>query len=527
MKLRSYQVEAVENLRTMVASGRRRPVLVMPTGSGKTIVAAELIRRATAKGRPSLFLAPRRELVYQTSAKLEAMGVMHGIMMAGEKPSSIPLVQVASTSTLYRRCFQDRAPVDPPRADLIVVDEAHANMSTMAQTILGHYPSASIVGFTATPARADGRGLGEIYDGLVMGPTVSQLTAEGYLVPMRYYAPTKVDLTGVKVQMGDYHQGQLAERMSQPKLIGDVLENWSRIAPDRLTVVFAVNRAHAMALNVEFSRWGIPADYIDGNTPHEERREILHRISTGQSKVLCSVDVLSYGWDCPPVSCAIIARPTKSIARYLQAAGRVLRPYEGKTDCILIDHTGAIEEHGFVDDPQPWSLDGNERVQDRREAQERTDPEPMNCPHCQVLIRPAPSCPVCGAQLKVQYAKAIKTHQAYLEEVRVYQARARRAKGVNHWTAEERAEFFRELRGYAELKGYKDGWAAHQYRKRFDKWPRGLPSSGSVGDHISEETLNWIRGQQIRFIKSRERERERNGNELEFPHRGAVANDTH
>lgn len=504
---RPYQIDAIADLRNSVAGGSRSPLLVMPTGSGKTLVAASLIRSAAAKGKTALFLAPRRELVYQTADKLTALGVEHGIIMAGEQPSFMPSVQVACVPTLYRRCFRDGEPVQSamfgrgfplPPADLVIIDEAHANFSAMASRILAAYPRAVKIGMTATPARSDGRGLGELYDRLVLGPSVSELTRLGYLVPARYYGATQADLSAVRMQAGDYHRGDLGEAMNKPKLVGDVVENWLRICPERQTVVFAVNRAHALALHREFERTGIASDYLDGETPNDERKSILQRHANGDIRVLCSVDVLSYGWDQPSAACAIIARPTKSVARYLQVAGRVLRPYPGKDDCVIIDHAGVVADLGFVDDEQPWSLDGKSKIQERKQSQ-RKEPNPINCPKCRAVIRPAPSCSSCGGDLSRQHAKAVEAHEAELFEIdrKTKQAKQR------EWTTEQKARFYGELKFIADERGYQPGWVSRQFKARTGVWPNHYGDVPAIKP--SDATRSWVRHRMIRFAKSKNR----------------------
>lgn len=305
--LRDYQVEAVNDLRRHVAQGHRAPLLQMATGLGKTIVACSAIHSAVEKGKSVLVLAPRRQLVFQTSEKLDLFGVEHGVIMSGEIPSLMPQVQIASVNTLYRRCFEDGEAVQSsfygkgmplPPADLVVIDEAHANFSNMAQSIIAEYPDAVKIGMTATPCRADGRGLGEVYDAVVTGPSVNWAVERGWLSPLRYFGPSEWDLTGVKVQAGDYHQGQLSKAVNKPKLVGDVVENWERIAPERTTVVFAVDRRHARALHDAFTKAGHFSEYIDGQTDNEERHDIFARLESGKSRVLCSVAVVDMGWDC-------------------------------------------------------------------------------------------------------------------------------------------------------------------------------------------------------------------------------------
>ena len=481
VELRPYQTRAIDDLRKSVGSGYRSPVLVVPTGGGKTLIAADMIRSAVAKGKRCLFLAPRRELAFQTGEKLDWIGVPYGMIMAGADSYGDAPVQIASVATLYRRGFDDDGnphesrglfgnTVVLPPADLIVIDEAHANFSNMARKILDQYPDAIKIGLTATPARSDGRGLGEVYDDMVMGPAVPELIEGGYLVPMRYFAPSTADLTKVRVSKGDYVQADLSKAVQQPKLIGDVVTHWAEIASDRQTVVFAVDRKHALALYNAFQACCVAVGYLDGETPNEERAATLRALESREIRVLCSVDVLTYGWDCPIASCAVLARPTKSISRYLQIAGRVLRPHEGKQDAILIDHTGAVAELGFVDEEQPWTLDGKTKIQDVKTEEKRKKAEDMTCPECHSIFRPAPQCPSCGDEMRNQYAKNIEAMDARLREI----DRSTGAQNEVEYTLENKQKWYSSFLAIQKQRGYKGKWAAANYREKFGNWPRGL-----------------------------------------------------
>jgi len=493
MPLRDYQLQAVDDLRRSIAQGHRAPVLVLPTGSGKTIVAAHLIRAAVDKGNRALFLAPRRELVFQTSDKLVDVDVHHGLLMAGERRDLFAPVQVGCIPTLHRRVADDR--LDLPRAELVLVDEAHLSIAKSAKSIIGHYADqgAAVIGLTATPCRADGAGLGQIYDALVEGPSVATLIDQQHLVPARYFVGEKPDLEGVKVQAGDYNQRQLGERMNKVELIGDVVQNWARIAGDRQTFVFAVNVAHSMALCSEFRALGIPTEHLDGKTPREERAAILERLRTGETQVLTNCEVMTYGVDFPPVSAIVLAKPTKSIARYFQMVGRGLRTFPGKSDCLVLDHAGAVQQIGFVDDPMPWSLDGKEKIQDRV-AQDRREPEPITCGDCGAEFRPARECPNCGAEQGGRYAKAIEAHEAELREI----GRQRKLADARQWDHDDKQSFYSELLAIAQQRGYKRGWVAHQYRKKLGTWPRGLHDEP---EPPSLETRAWVKSQLIRYAK--------------------------
>jgi superfamily II DNA or RNA helicase len=465
----------------------------MPTGSGKTIVARALVEGAAAKHKRVLFLAPRRELIFQTCEKLEAVGVSYGVLMAGQVPRRWEPVQVACVSTLTTRCLRNHS-MALPAADLVIVDEAHLSIAKQTRALLDAYPGAVKVGLTATPARTDGKGLGAMYDDLVLGPSVAELTALGHLVPVRYFAPTKPDLAKIRVVRGDYDQAALGARMDDPKLVGDIVANWARIAPERKTVVFAVNVSHSMHLRDRFLEIGVTAEHLDGATPKEERAAILKRLRAGETQVLCNCEVLTYGWDEPSIACAVLARPTKSLARYFQMVGRVLRPSDGKADCIAIDHSGAVDEIGFVDEPIVWSLDASDNVNERHAKDREAKPKTITCGECATVFSARGTCPNCGAEVPKHFAKPVEVLNAELAELERDKRRKNR-----EWSNREKRVFHGELLGVQGERGYRYGWAANQYRERFGVWPNAYKDAPVV--EPTRETLAWVQSRLIRYAK--------------------------
>jgi len=494
MQLRSYQTEAIEQVRQAMAAGSTHPLLVMPTGSGKTVVATEIVRRASEKKKRVLFLAPRRELIYQTVQTFQRNKLFCGMLMAGEAMAPSASIQVASFDTLHARAVKgDR--IEMPRADLVIVDEAHLSISETRKNIISHYDR--VIGLTATPARGDGRGLGEIYDSLNIGTDIRELTEQGHLVPVRYFAPSTPDLEGVKVSGGDYVIKQLGEAVDKPQLVGDVVQNWLRLAPERRTVVFCVNRKHSRHVRNEFLKAGIAAEHLDGETPLGERHAILDRVRSGETQVLCNVFVATYGLDIPPLDCAVLARPTRNIALYLQTIGRVLRTYPGKEDAIVIDHAGAVAQHGFVDDPIPWSLDAESKVSERKEAEERERKElsDMTCPNCGHVARAAKVCSACGWEM-LPPSKPVPTKHAELAEIETNTLRNKR-----HSKAQKRS-VFGGLLHYAQDRGFSSGWASHKYREYYGVWPNAY--KGTEPSPPSDELRRWIKSRQIAWANRRD-----------------------
>lgn len=499
MSLRPYQQSALSSLRGAIGTGAKRVILVLPTGAGKTHIAKAVIEGAVAKGKRVLFLAPRRELIYQVSDKLKSAGVWHGLIMAGEPTHRGCAVQVASFDTLHARGMRTNR-IHMPQADVLIVDEAHLSIADTRKAIIQSYPDAIVIGLTATPARADGRGLGEIYEDLVEGANIRTLTEDGFLVPVRYFAPSEPDLAGVKLNRdGDYVEKQLSGRMNQPQLVGDIVSNWLRLANGRSTVVFCVDRKHSRHVCDEFLAHGVKAEHLDGETPQNERADILRRVDSGEITVLCNVFVATYGLDIPRLSVAVLARPTRSIALYLQTCGRVLRPFEGKSDALIIDHAGAVKDHGFVDSFVPWSLDADTTVRERKEAaqREKGEAKEITCHNCATVFKARRSCPTCGMQI-VPESRAIPTHEADLQEIK-----AAAKKDNREATWEEKRAFIGQLRAYARAHGYEEGWVAHRYRTRFDCWPNDPRVRDAPPVEYGDEVKRWVTHQQIKYAKRR------------------------
>lgn len=445
MILRPYQLQAVEQLLTLRSD---RPVLVMPTGSGKTVAICELIRQHHG---PALVLAHRRELIHQARARLQAHGIHAGLILAGEPRSSLP-VQVASIQTLARREY--------PPASLVIVDEAHHAIGPSYQAALGHYSArgAWIVGATATPFRLDGRGLSPTFTAIVAPVTVRDLIEQGSLLEPTVYAPQQPDLQGVKTQAGDFDQQQLGERMSS--LTGNVLEHWLALARERKTVVFACNVAHSQALRDRFSAAGIPTAHLDGTTSPTDRDGVLSALRDGRIQVVTNCAILSEGWDLPALDCAVLARPTKSLCVHVQQVGRILRPAEGKTSALVLDHAGNHYRHGLISDEIEYSLDAP--VRKAREARSF-----RQCLACYAIIALGPqACPQCG-DVRISEPAVPSEQQGKLEK-------------FVPPTREDKEAEYRRLVLIANERRYRLGWAKQQYRAKFHVWPVGLKHVDSL-----------------------------------------------
>jgi superfamily II DNA or RNA helicase len=287
MELRPYQDEVVDEFERKVAEGSRRIIIVAPTGSGKTVIAAEIIKRAAAKYQRVLFLAHRDELLVQPRDKLKNFfDIIAGIIKAGRDKDARPqaLVQVAGVQTLYWRCVRTNR-MDLPAADIVFVDECHHVRAMTYQRIIAAYPNAIIIGLTATPCRGDGRGLGNVFEAIIECPQIPELIKLGHLVPVKIFPPPAPNLRGVEVaSTGDYVIDQLSDRMNTDALVGDFVEHWLRHPQQRRTIAFAVDVAHSVHITDELIKSGVRAEHVDGTTPQADRRSHTGAAGIGRDR---------------------------------------------------------------------------------------------------------------------------------------------------------------------------------------------------------------------------------------------------
>lgn len=496
LALRDYQIQLNSTVADVRAAGHRRILVALPTGGGKTTCFAETIREEVAAGRHVLVLVHRRELLIQAQRRLYAACVDAGIVAAGHTARPSVLVQIAMVQTLHARAVRSST-MSLPKADVIVVDEAHHVVAGTWAKIIAAYPDAVVLGYTATPIRGDNRGLGGMFGHLVQGPSIPALVAAGYLVGTRVFAPYVPDLQGVKVTAGDYNERQLADRLNRAELVGDLVVHWRRHANGQCTVVFAITRAHGIAIRDVFLRDGALAEYLDGTTPTEERDAILARLTSGQTEIVVNVGVLTEGWDLPGLRCIILARPTKSLGLFLQIIGRGLRPAPGKEYCTILDHSGSSLKHGLVDvDPIPWSLApdrGIDRDFSSSKGDGTTGRKLVTCPECTAIFWSGSPCGVCGWRPRPK-PKAIPVREGDLAEL----DRDRMTRRLDP-TEAERAAWHGMLATIAAERGYAPGWVAHKFRDKFKTWP---PRRPPVPLDPTPEVRSWVRSRAIAWAKA-------------------------
>lgn len=492
MELRPYQAGAVEQARENGRAGVLRQIIYSPTGSGKTEIAIALIHSANSKGRRVAFVANRIGLVEQAARRLRQSGLSVGVLQGDNTHRLDAPVLVCSIHTVAKRGLPD--------VDVIVIDEAHGVAgSSHYRELLFRYNALPVIGLSATPFA---KGLGKHYDDLcgplferiVQAASIRELIDLGFLVDCDIYAPTEPDLSGVALVRNafgeqDYNERQLAAAVDKPSLVGDIVAHWKRLGRDLPTVCFATSIAHSKHIASEFNAAGIFAEHIDCYTDAEERRGILARVTSGETRVISNVGILTEGWDMPACGVMILARPTRSLTRWIQMAGRVLRPYPGKERAIILDHSGSAARLGYPTDDLPLELDdGTPKKQGI--GREKDEPKPRKCPSCSYM-KPARvhACPGCGFEPERQ------------SEVEVESGELVRLKRTRKPTHEEKQAAYSALLWMAHQKGRKLGWAAHLYRDIFGVWPRGLDATPAPA---SEDLIRWVRSSDIRYAKRKE-----------------------
>jgi len=487
--LRDYQAESLARLKANLRAGVKAQVLLMATGSGKTTVASAIMQGAQAKGNRAIFVVDSLELVDQAAARFIADGLDVGVIQGQHYLTDYSKpIQVATIQTLRRRWEYMPDEIKPA---VVMVDECHV-LHQAHEEIINEckHKGVPVIGLSATPFR---KGMGKVFDDLVIGATTASLTQQGYLVPAICYAPFVPDLKGVKTKAdGDWLEDALAELMGDADIVGDVVENWLKLAEGRQTIVFAANVAHSRLLNDAFQRAGIKSAHIDGyERDLDVRTATINAFRAGKINVLCNVGVLTKGFDAPETSCIVIARPTKSLMLHVQMIGRGLRLAEGKRDCIVIDHAGNCLRNGLPTDDLPQELDDGTGTRNLdRKQREKKEPLPSACSSCG-FVSTKHKCPACGFAPEAR--KDVDVIDGELYEITTANPK--------EWTPEKLARLYAEFLGYARERNYSPGWAFHKCREYVGRAPKATKSITAIPP--SEETRRIITHLNIKNAKRR------------------------
>lgn len=433
IKLRNYQEKIIEKTYQSMTDGHKRPLVVAPTGSGKTVMFAYMAERTQAKKNTVWFLVHRAELYDQTIDTF--------------KKFDIPLDRIHIG--MVRRQNKDFA--DP---DLIIFDEAHHATAGTWQKIIERYPDTYMIGLTATPCRLDGAPLGFVFDDLVIGTTTAELIGQSYLSDYRYFSVDVADLKGLKTRGKDFDRADSASRMIT--VCGDVVKHYKKYADGLQAICFCSSVEHSKKMAKVFTAEGIPAEHFDGNTPKKLRKDLIGKFRSKEIQILCNVDLIGEGFDMPDCDCVIQLRPTKSLSLYLQQCGRALRPRDGKT-AIILDHVGNYMRHGLPDDDREWSL--KSKVKARPTLDHKGQFLVRQCQNCFAVYESKYSCcPICGAEYERTAVEIKNLHEFELAEINRH--------GIRRPLSIDDAKCFDDLLAIAKQRGYKPGWAYYQARMR-------------------------------------------------------------
>jgi DNA repair protein RadD len=351
VKLRPYQQRAVARVRRALLTAQS-VLLVEFMGAGKTVEAAEVVRGYLARGKRVLVLAHRGEILKQTARRFQAVGIPSeeiGFIWGDREQNTAAAVQIASVQTLARRDM-------PHGIGLVIVDEAHHVQAASWKKILGRCRTAKTLGLTATPERLDGKPLREFFSEMIVGEGAETLIESDYLTRPEIW--TREDgwrPKGLPKSGGDYAAKDAADAMSGTTIVGGIPKQYLQRAKGLPAVGFAATKKQARVLIDACRRAGVSSEALFGEHTETEREAILGRLKSGKTKIVWTCDVLGEGWDYPGARCVILARPTASIARYMQWCGRCMRPGER---AVVLDHAGNFHEHGFPWEDREWSLDG-------------------------------------------------------------------------------------------------------------------------------------------------------------------------
>jgi len=506
MELRQHQIEIINETRREIASGNKKPLIFAPCSFGKTIVAAEIARLAVEKGNKVLFLLHRRLLAYQTKDKFDDYGLHSSIIMAGYDTDFTAPIMISTVQTYSRRLMLDdpRANTFFHDAEVLFCDEAHLGISQSYKKIYEYYKDKVLIGLTGSPARGDQRGLGEVFSCIVKSIGIGDLTEQGWLVPLRYYAAESPDLSNVRITGGEFNKGDLQKTMNKEKLIGDVLENWLRIGENRPTIVFSSGVKHSRNLKEQFEKAGIPAAHLEAHSPHEERMQVLKDFREGRITVVCNCQLFTEGYDADFVGCIAIARPTKSLPLWIQMVGRGQRIIDGKNDCKILDFGGNIERHGLIDWDREWTLDGTKQAWSKPKREKTV--ALVKCRACHYVFMGESKCPLCGT-IVASFGKKIMTVEAELEELD--------AKNMKNNTVIDKRRYLGMLKHFVNDRGYNPKMINAKYRSRYDCWPHHTISDVEP-IKPDQAFLNLMKYDMIKYRKEKEKDSQRTRERLMY-----------
>ena len=495
LRLRDHQQAMAETVLQKIADGQKRILIIGTCGIGKTEIASWLMRRMANAAEKAFFVADRTVLVNQTSERLSKYGVEHGIIQSKNTRDTHNLIMVCSKQSMKPRHFNVLRAV-------VFIDECHENYQWIKNTQEAN-PHLIFIGLTGSPFTL---GLRKLWDCLVSGPTIAWLTENKYLAPVKHYACKEIDMRGAQTVAGEWTSSEVEAR--SVVVIGDIIEEYKSKSQEHFGgpvkgIFFGSSIKHCEQQAQAFSDAGFYATTISSNTPEANRKDILRRFKNNEILILCSCEVLAKGFDQPDVMIGMGARPyRKSFNKFIQSKERVARAHPSKKYALWLDFSGNMDrfyeqyrdfrENGITDIEE---LDDNKWKEPKTKSLTTGDEKELICPECHYIFEhPASECPECGYIFKRKVGEVdivqVKGEMVAIDDDIIL-------------PVEDRLETLKMLKGYALDHNYKLGWAAVQFKERFNEWP----PKGYV-DRIdplecSVEIANWVKSRQIAWAHSR------------------------
>ena len=490
LTLRSHQLEVIEKLNEGFKTHKRQ-ILCAVTGFGKTECAMAIMQEAAAQGKRVAMMLDRIVLVDQTSRRLSKYQIPHGVLQATHwRYKPYEPIQICSVQTLARRRSE-------LKIDLLIVDEAHVMYKSTVDYIKAN-PDMQVVGLTATPFT---KGLADIYTNVIGAQPMTDLVEDGWVVPLKVYIAKEIDMTGAKKNsFGEWDASDASDRGM--KIVGDVVAEWVQKTHDiygkpMKTIVFCAGVEHGRKLSQEFAGAGYNFVSISYKEDDDFKKQTIEDFAKPDTNIhgLIATDILTRGFDVSDVCIGISARPfSKSFSSHVQQIGRILRPHEGKDFAVLLDHSGNFlrfrdDWDGLYHDGVTELKAGGETV--KREPTEKEKKE-AKCPKCYALWTSKDNtCAACG-HVKQPLA-TISNIAGTMEELNLTMRKAQ----------QEKADFYSQLVYYGKLKGYKDGWAAVQFKSKHGVYPNGYKPTPIPPD---AKTVSWIQSRAIAWAKSKQKQ---------------------
>ena len=424
MILRPYQQKLVDDARDGLKK-YRSVCLQLATGAGKTPIMAAICERILQNKKTAWVIVPRTELLHQSSQHLTKWNVIHNRIDPKNHESRAYNIHVVSKDTLIRR--YNKIKVHP---DLMFIDECHVALDRQLE-IANKFPKTRIIGMTATPERLDGRGLSELYDILIEGPSIPYLTEYDFLSKLRYFSPPIEGLETLHRRGTEYVAHELDELLKRKKIYGECIKHYREYASGKSALVFCRDVKSAYETADRFCDAGYKFFCIEGKMPHKKRRQLINALKCGDIHGLTNCEIATYGLDVPRVEVGIGLRPTLSRTLYFQTIGRCLRPYSGKENALFFDHVNNLFEHAEPEYPGipphyvpqiNWNFDGTEK---RKRVEKLENELSLRlCPEC-FLYFEGTTCSNCGAAARKREAKPIEIIDGELKELQSVKLRDR------------------------------------------------------------------------------------------------------